>query len=142
MNLDIGVRTLVAKETALLVLPWCQDPERQVERPTVNFDPLDESLGLTLTRAVTSGDFKARRGETLLLYRQGETGPDRVLLVGVGERGDLSVARMREVGGQAANRAAELGVTDLSVSVSPGWLGRAMGTEEAARALVEGVVLG
>jgi leucyl aminopeptidase len=142
MKLDIGVGTLVAKETPLLVLPWCQDSDREVERPTANFDPLDESLGLTLTRAVTSGDFKARRGEMLLLYRQGETGPDRVLVVGVGDRGDLSEERMREVGGRAANRAADLGVSELTVSVSPGWLGRAMGTEEAARALVEGVVLG
>jgi leucyl aminopeptidase len=142
MKLDIGVGTLVAKETPLLVLPWCQDPEGQAERPTANFDPLDESLGLTLTRAVTSGDFKARRGQRLLLYRRGEMGPDRVLLVGVGERADLRPQRLREVGGWAANQAAELGVTEFTVSVSPSWLSRSMGTEEAARALVEGVVLG
>ena len=142
MKLDIGVGTLASRETPLLVLPWCQDSEQQAERPTANFDPLDESLGLTLTRAVTSGDFKARRGQVLLLYRHGEMGPDRVLLVGVGERSDLSAERLREAGGRAANRAAELGVSELTVSVSPGWLSRALDTEEAARALVEGVVLG
>ena len=142
MKLDIGVGTLAATDTPLLVLPWCQDSELEAESLTANFDPLDESLGLTLTRAVTSGDFKARRGQTLLLYRQREVGPDRVLLVGIGERADLSAERLREVGGRAANRAAELGVNEFAVSVSPGWLGKTLDTEDAARALVEGVVLG
>ncbi|NIR42917.1 MAG: leucyl aminopeptidase [Gemmatimonadetes bacterium] len=142
MKLDIGVGTLAAADTPLLVLPWCQDSERQAERPTANMDPLDESLDLTLTQAVTSGDFRARRGQTLLLYRRGDRGPDRVLLIGVGERGDLNAERLREVGGAAAGRALELGITELTLSVSPSWLGGAVETEEAARALVEGVVLG
>jgi leucyl aminopeptidase len=142
MKIEVGVGTLAAAETPLLVLPWCQDPEGQAERPTANFDPLDESLGLSLTRAVTSGDFRAKRGQVLLLYRRGESGPDRVLLVGIGEREDLKPQALREVGGRAANRAAEIGVTELTVSVSPGWLSRALDTEAAARELVEGIVLG
>jgi leucyl aminopeptidase len=142
MKLEVNVGTLTDLETPLLVLPWCQDMEKQAEAPTANFDPLDETLGLMLTRAVTSGDFRARRGQTLLLYRQGKSGPDRVLLIGVGERSDLNASGLREVGGWAANRAGELGVTELTVSVSPSWLSRAVETEEAARVLVEGVVLG
>ncbi|HZD04323.1 MAG TPA: M17 family peptidase N-terminal domain-containing protein, partial [Longimicrobiales bacterium] len=69
-------------ETPLLVLPWCQGNERKPERPSAEFDALDETLGLALTRAVSGGDFRGRRGETLLLYRTGGGGPDRVLLVG------------------------------------------------------------
>jgi len=106
------------------------------------FDPLDEALGLTLTRAVAGGDFRGQRGETLLLYRHGERGPDRVLLVGVGERTDLSAERLREVGGRAASRARELGVTELSLSPAPAWPAGPLELEAAVRAMVEGVVLG
>ncbi len=142
MKLQITVGDPSGIEAPLLVLPWCQGPEELAERPTANLDPLDELLGLALTRVVTSGDFRARRGETLLLYRQGEKGPDRVLLVGVGERTRLSSERLREVGGHAAQRAGELRLTELCVGVAPGWLSRALDLQAAVRAAVEGIVLG
>ncbi len=142
MKLDVHVGAPSTLETPLLVLPWCQGPDEMAERPTANLDPLDESLGLMLTRVVTGGDFRARRGEMLLLFRQGERGADRVLLVGVGDRADLSAERLREVGGHAAKRAGELRLAELSLSVSPGWLPRGLDLKGAVRALVEGVVLG
>jgi leucyl aminopeptidase len=142
MNLEIAVGDPSAIDTPLLVLPWCQGAEKQPERPGAEFDSLDKSLGLTLTRSVAGGDFSARRGELLLLYRVRESGPDRVLLVGVGQRADLSLTRLREVGGHAARRAADLGVTEVHVGASPEWVGGVMDLEAVCRALVEGVVLG
>ncbi|UCC72619.1 MAG: leucyl aminopeptidase [Gemmatimonadota bacterium] len=142
MNIEILAGTPSSVETPLLVLPWCQASETEAERPAAELDPLDEVLGLTLTRAVVGGDYRARRGETLLLYRVKDSGPDRVLLVGVGQRGDLKAERLREAGGHGARRAAELGVTEMFVWASPEWLGGVVDLEHASRALVEGVVLG
>jgi leucyl aminopeptidase len=142
MNIEIGAGKPSAIDTPLLVLPWCQDKDGEPERPAADLDPLDQLLGLTLTRAVTGGDFGARRGEASLLYRVKDRGPDRVLLVGVGGRPDLTADRLRQVGGQAARRASELGVTEMAVSVAADWLGGAMDLEAGSRALVEGAVLG
>lgn len=142
MNIEVTSSLPSQIDTPLLVLPWCQARERQAERPPREFDPLDEALGLTLTRAVAGGDFRGQRGEMVLLYRQGERGPDRVLLVGVGERTDLSPERLREVGGRAATRARELGVTEICVSPAPAWPAGPLELELAVRAMVEGVVLG
>ncbi len=142
MKIDVTTGPLAKLETPLLVLPWCQGKEELAERPGADLDALDQTLGLMLTRTVTGGDFRARRGELTLLYRQGESGPDRVLLVGTGERGDLGAERLREVGGQAARRAGELRVGELGVALSPSWLGGALDLEAAARSLLEGVVLG
>jgi len=142
MKLEVHVGAPTTLETPLLVLPWCQGPDEQAERPVANFDPLDESLGLTLTRAVAGGDFRARRGEMLLLYRRGDEGPDRVLLVGVGDRADLSSERLRELGGHAARRAGELRLSEFCVSMAPGWLSRALDLKGAVQAMVEGAVLG
>ena len=105
MNIEIGSGAPSKFDTPLLVLPWCQGPDREAERPPAELDLLDELLGLTLTRAVAGGDFSARFGEMLLLYRLKDRGPDRVLLVGLGQRGDLSAERVRQVAGQAARRA-------------------------------------
>jgi leucyl aminopeptidase len=112
------------------------------ERPSVVLDRLDDAVGLTLTRAVTSGDFRARRGETLFLYRQRNEGPDRVLLVGIGPRGDLNAELLRQVGGHAAKRAGELRLGELCLAVDPEWLSGQLDIGAASQALVEGVVLG
>ena len=142
MNIDVTVALPSQIDTPLLVLPWCQGREQQAERAPRELEPLDEALGLTLTRAVAGGDFRGQRGEMLLLYRQGERGPDRVLLAGVGARTELSVERLREVGGRAASRARELGVTELCLSPAPAWPAGPLELELAVRGMVEGVVLG
>jgi len=142
MNVEVSVSRACQTDTPLLVLPWCQRPDRAGERPGPELEELDECLGSALTRAVTGGDFRGKRGETLLLYRQGASGPDRTLLVGVGPRNELRAERLREVGGRAAKQARQLGVGELSLWVSATWLDGAVDVEMAARAMVEGVVLG
>jgi leucyl aminopeptidase len=142
MKVEINVGTPSEVDSPLLVLPWCQGPNEAAERPSGDLHTLDEALGLTLTRAVTSSDFRARRGETLLLYRQRDGGPDRVLLAGVGSCADLSPERLREVGGRAAKRASELRLTELALGLAPAWMPGKMDVATAARAMVEGVALG
>lgn len=142
LKLEVDVRPASALETPLLVLPWCQALDQAPERPTRDLDSLDESLGLTLTRAVTSGDFRAGRGEMSLLYRQAASGPDRVLLIGVGDRAELSLERFREAAGRAAKRAGELRLSEIALALSPAWIPDELDAGEAARALVEGVTLG
>lgn len=142
MKLAIHVQPASELETPLLVLPWCQGQDETAERPSHDLDSLDEAMGLMLTRAVTSGDFRAGRGEQSLLYRHGENGPDRVLLIGLGERGDLSFERLREAGGHAAKRAGELRLSEIAVGLAPAWRRGELDAEGAARALMEGLTLG
>jgi leucyl aminopeptidase len=142
MNVDIAAGQPSVIDTPLLVLPWCQGRDGAAERPATELDSLDRLLGLMLTRAVTGGDFSARRGEILVLYRVKDNGPDRVMLVGVGARPELTAERLRQAGGQAARRASGLGVTEMVISVAADWLGGAVDLEAGSRALVEGAVLG
>ena len=142
MKLDVHVGAPSALDTPLLILPWCQGPDEMAERPTANLDPLDESLGLTLTRAVSGGDFRARSGETILLYRQGEEGPDRLLLVGVGDRSEISAEKLRVVGGLAAKAAGAMNLAEMVMGLAPGWLSGPVDLKAAVQAAVEGVVLG
>ncbi len=142
MKLDVSSGSLANLDTPLLVLPWCQGDDDAAERSGADLEALDQALGLMLTRAVTGGDFRARRGELSLLYRHGDGGPDRVLLIGTGKRADLDAERLREVGGRAARRAGELRITELTLAMLPAWLGGSVDLEAAARALVEGAVLG
>lgn len=141
MNVEVQSGPACQIDTPLLVLPWCRGEDTAAERPAAELHELDECLGAALTRSVTGGDYRGQRGETLLLYRHRGDGPDRALLVGVGSRADLQAERLREAGGHAAKRARELGVTEVSLWVSPTWLDGALDVGSAARAMVEGVVL-
>ncbi len=106
-------------ETPLLVIPWCQESgveEDKAEPLPENLGDLDAALGGTLGRALAAGDFRAKKGQSLLLYRMGTQGPERVLLIGVGPRAALHAERLREAGGQAAGRAQEMGVAELCLA--------------------------
>ncbi|MEE9245850.1 MAG: leucyl aminopeptidase [Gemmatimonadota bacterium] len=158
MKITSRVGSLSEIETPLLVIPWCQESgvEEEVAEPLPeNLGDLDAALGGTLGRALTAGDFRAKKRQSLLLYRMGTQGPQRVLLIGVGPRAALVAERLREAGGQAAGRAREVAVAELCVA-APDAAGGARGAREAGgaggdgsltleaavRALVEGLVLG
>jgi leucyl aminopeptidase len=104
---------------------------------------LDARLGGRIRRILEDGDFKGKRDETMLLYANGEaTGPERVLLVGVGKREDFGAAALRRAVGVAVGRAQALGVTEMAVA--PGRMGAApegLGPDVAARAVTEAATL-
>ncbi len=132
-------------ETPLLVVPRFQagsEAGSGAEGPPPELAGLDEVLGGTLSRALSAGDFSAKRGETQLLYRSGSSGPERVFLVGLGPRAELSEERLRELGGVSAKRAQESRVAELCVAIPNACLSEEVSAEGAGRALAEGLELG
>ena len=74
---------------------------------------LDERLGGALHRALDSRDFRGGRDETLRLTGLDGDGPDRVLLVGLGESTDEAGAA-RRAAAVAARQARRIGVRSLA----------------------------
>src|SRR5205809_126944 len=79
---------------------------------------LERSAGGALARAITSGDFKGKRDEAMLLYPSGGKA-QRILLVGVGKSGEVTRSSIRRAAGVAAKRARSLGVTQLAFAIAP-----------------------
>ena len=102
---------------------------------------LDRATGGALARAITSGDFKGKRDETLLLYPT-ETGKaQRFLLVGLGKAGDVTRTSVRRAAAVAAKRARALGAKQLACAVAAE--GRNGTTaRDVAQAIVEGAAQG
>ena len=99
--------------------------------------PLDEALGGAIGRVLASGDMKGRSKDEVVLYGA-ETGPDRVLLLGLGAAADVDGESVRRFAARAVRAAERLGITSLSVSLDG--LGQA-DDDEAAQAAAEGAVL-
>ena len=100
---------------------------------------LDRALDGRLASALSSGDFRARRGQLLLLYTDGAIPTPRVLLVGLGPEASSDAAGVREAAARAVGEARRRKAAHLAV-LPPA--GRRVRPAPAAQALAEGAVLG
>ncbi|HET7621510.1 MAG TPA: leucyl aminopeptidase [Gemmatimonadaceae bacterium] len=73
---------------------------------------LDQSLGGTIGRSISRRDFRGDRDEVLHLAGK-EEGPKRILLVGIGEPGDMAGA-LRRAASVASRQARKMGVPSLA----------------------------
>src|SRR5690606_15090887 len=74
---------------------------------------LDARLGGALGRALDARDFRGARDETLRLSGIASGGPERVMLVGLGDTGDHAGAA-RRAAAVAARQARRIGVRSLA----------------------------
>jgi len=78
---------------------------------------LDRAAGGLVGRAITSGDFKGKRDEMVLVYPSGGK-PQRLLLVGLGKPGEVTRNSLRRAAAVAAKRARALGVKQFAFAVA------------------------
>jgi leucyl aminopeptidase len=77
---------------------------------------LDEALGGAVARTLSSGDMRGRLKDESLLYGV-EGGPDRVVLLGVGDREKMDVETVRRFAARAVRVAERLGLATVSISL-------------------------
>src|SRR5213596_581839 len=109
--------TLVTTPLAQVDTPLLAVAMAQGAALPASLGELDRAAGGGLARAISSGDFKAKRDESLLLYPSGKA--KRILLVGVGKSGEVTRSSIRRAAAVAAKRARALGATQLAFAVAP-----------------------
>jgi leucyl aminopeptidase len=107
---------------------------------------VDEAAGGLVSGVLQAGDFKAKPNQTLVLYTP-NAGFKRLVLVGLGKDGELTLERLRCAGGKAATTVRDLGVKSFAVAVQDVAAGRwnasegAHDAKAAAQAIAEGTLL-
>lgn len=120
-------------ETPLLAVPVT----RGADASSGVLADLDEHLGGAVRRALTAGDMRGRSGDEVLLYG-GDTGPARVVLLGMGEVDEVDAEKVRRLAGRAVRAAEKIRLESVSV-VLDGLDG--VDDETAAQAAAEGLGL-
>ncbi len=124
--------------TPLLVVPIYE----RDDRPVGSGVEIDKGLGGALTRVLSSGDFRGRKDETLLLFPQSDQlKAKRVLLVGIGKREGYTLERLRRMIGLAVRTAERMGLRGFALSLehtlnSSERLGLALSARAASEAAV------
>lgn len=112
------------------------DPERW--KLPARADALDRALGGRLAAALATGDFRAKRGQVLLLYTDGAIPASRVLLIGLGAEASTDSAGLREAAARAVAEARRRKAAHVAI-LAPA--GRRLRAPAVAQALTEGAVL-
>jgi leucyl aminopeptidase len=108
------------------------------EKPGKVAARVDKALGGMISRLITKGDFKPKRGAVHLLYPEGRMPAERLLLVGLGKRSELTINHMRQAAGKAAPSLRSAGAQDITFIAD----GAGLDAEELGQALAEGSMLG
>jgi leucyl aminopeptidase len=109
-------------------------------------EEVDAAAGGALKGVLASGDFKGKPNQTLVLYAPG-TAFKRVVLVGLGKDGELTLEKIRCAGGKAATTARDLGAKHITVHVPGVQAGQWKPSEgrfdmqSATQAVAEGALL-
>jgi leucyl aminopeptidase len=137
MKVDVSVKAPVEASGDALVLESYAGEER-LEREVRQ---VDGALGGLLALALRDQRFEGRVGEIADLHAGGRLTAKRVLIVGLGRRGECTAEVVRRAAASAARRARDLGAASLAIPVL-GARARGLGLAARAQATGEGVLLG
>jgi leucyl aminopeptidase len=138
MDVTIETRSAVEAVADVLALPLpALDPAHG--RLPARVAAIDARAGGRIAQAVRAGDFKGKRGETLLLHPAEALTARRILLIGLGEEATVSAETWRETAALALRDAQARRAERVALLV-PG--ARRWKPAALAQALAEGAVLG
>ncbi len=89
------------------------------ERPKGALAEIDGAQGGVISRTIASGEFTGKQGETALFHLVSGTGPERIILAGLGRRGKFSPDSLMRAAGAAAGLARKTGLKEISVDSGP-----------------------
>jgi len=122
----------------LLVLPLFRSDPKDARLPA-RLAAIDRDLEGRLATVLSSGDFRGKRGECLLLYPNPALPAKRLLLLGLGDESSLDPEALRSAAGLAVGQAALRSARSVAFAFPAS---RRVRTPVAAQALAEGAVLG
>lgn len=91
--------------------------------------PLLEGEGITLYKDInrslnnmpddimSSGEFNGKHNEVCLIHTGGKIKPDRLLLIGLGKRSEITLEKLRQAGGKASSYLSGLKIKEIALSV-------------------------
>lgn len=128
----------IASDTAIINL------FQGVSRPGGATGAVDRALGGLISELIADGEITGKRGNNVLIHtptdRYDGFAPKRVLVMGLGKSDGFGIDDVREISAVAAQRLSSIAETATTIIHGAGIGG--LGTEDAARAIAEGAMVG
>ncbi len=101
---------------------------------------VNQALGDAISELIASGDLTGKAGEVGILYPRGAIPATRVLVVGLGKRGDFNLEGVRQAAANGIKQAHKLKAKNVATIVHGAGVG-GLDVQAAAQATVEGSLL-
>lgn len=79
---------------------------------------IDGMFDRVFSKAIDSGEFKAEHNEMMMIHSLGRIKPRRILLVGLGEKKELTPEKVRQAGGKSLTFLRDASMKDVALSTS------------------------
>ncbi len=147
--IEVKLRTCVVDfaecKTQMLVVGYFSDAKKL---DAVN-GKLNGRLDGAIERVIKLGDFRGKEGTSAIIYSDpskllgagGRIGPERLLLVGLGEQKKATINTVRKAAALAANKAVGMKVKSMAIAIHRAF-GARFDLGLAAQALAEGLYCG
>ncbi len=138
MKFELQSATPATLETELLVIFAADQNTSKLKdaKPEVTLLTTEESVKHAASDVLSSGEFKAKANETLLLHHPHGLKASRLLLVGLGNAAKASIHDLRKAAGTAVRFAKPRSVRSLTI-LPPA----IFGTVQTLRAIAEGAIV-
>jgi leucyl aminopeptidase len=110
--MKIILRDLKEKECVCdaLILPLHE------EEGVAPYREIDSRLNGLLSKVISSGEFMGKHTQASLIHTMNRIGPRRILLIGLGKRGEVSAEKLRQAGGKSLSYLCGLGLKEVAFS--------------------------
>ncbi len=112
-----------------------------IKRPRGDVSAINKSLDGAITQLIRQGEIKGKPGEITIIHTLGKISAERVVLVGLGKRADLTIDKIRTAGAEVARLLQKKGVKHMA-TVALGATNGKLSAQVSAAAIVEGTILG
>jgi leucyl aminopeptidase len=136
MEITVKQSTVLKAEGEILILTHCEGEALAKEIASV-----DKAIGGLIREVIATEGFSGKFLQTTLIRPNGKMGFPRILVVGLGKRGEVTLDRIRKGMGLAATRVREMELTQISMPVYAKQVKR-VSIRDLSQAMVEGISLG
>ncbi|MFA5309255.1 MAG: leucyl aminopeptidase [Dehalococcoidales bacterium] len=112
-----------------------------VKTPEGEAAAADKALGGVIAGLIKQGDIKGKLNEVTLLHSLGKLPAERVAIVGLGKKKELTIDKVRGATGQACRYLRDNGASDIAAAVM-GEGANGIKSDAAVQAMTEGALLG
>src|SRR4030042_487219 len=112
-----------------------------IKRPRGDGSTINKALGGSVSQLIHEGEIKGKLGEVTIIHSLGKITPERVVLLGLGKRSELSLEKIRIPTAELCRALQKKGVKHLAMSLIGAGFNK-INPQTAAWAISEGAILG
>ena len=137
MHIKVATGDITEQQVGAIIVNLFED----VTAPKGATGAVDAALDGAISRLISDGEIKGKRGELTLIHTLGKIPPARVLVAGLGKGPEISADAVRSIAAESCRRLRRTGVETVATIIHGAGAG-GLAARTSGRTIAEGSVMG